>query len=110
MKACAEKSLGACYNDIFPGLDVAGLCASQCDGSKTEKELAQSGFREGCRLCEVFMCCETCPAERAGECFPSTTEEGNTPPNWEPATCASSGNNRMIGSISLMAFIIWALV
>ncbi|KAL9186442.1 hypothetical protein ACHAXT_005680 [Thalassiosira profunda] len=100
VEACAAGALEGCYNGIlasvsesFPGVipedfDVLGLCDVECD--KPSEEVAPQ-FRELCRICDIFACCQECPAERAGECFPEDVAEGYTPPGWEPATCASGG-------------------
>mmetsp|Transcript_27020 Transcript_27020/g.56845 ORF Transcript_27020/g.56845 Transcript_27020/m.56845 type:complete len:202 (-) Transcript_27020:330-935(-) len=114
IRSCQEKTLAACYSNFLPGgTDISGLCASQCDeGAQPSLALTEDLLRSVCRLCEIFTCCETCPAERIPECFPSNLDEGYTPPDWEPATCLeeSSAVIRAIGSAFILGFTVFVFM
>mmetsp|Transcript_30337 Transcript_30337/g.54944 ORF Transcript_30337/g.54944 Transcript_30337/m.54944 type:complete len:219 (+) Transcript_30337:140-796(+) len=100
IEACASNSYETCYADILPGdFDIQGLCNVQCD--KPAEDIPSSS-REVCRICSIFACCNECPSERAGECFPPPSDDGYTPMGWEPATCSSGGvGRRGVGAAGL---------
>eukprot|EP00581_Thalassiosira_minuscula_P008781 CAMPEP_0183702436 /NCGR_PEP_ID=MMETSP0737-20130205/538_1 /TAXON_ID=385413 /ORGANISM="Thalassiosira miniscula, Strain CCMP1093" /LENGTH=218 /DNA_ID=CAMNT_0025929041 /DNA_START=60 /DNA_END=716 /DNA_ORIENTATION=- len=110
--ACASNSLEKCYASLLPAdFDIAGLCTVQCD--KPDEEIPASS-REICRMCEIFACCDDCPSERAGECFPSSVEDGYTPVGWKPAYCSNGVGglgmgmrfgSRILLTIATLAFL-----
>lgn len=107
-EACASNTFESCLaTELTGGFDVRGLCDVQC--IKPEGD-SPTSYREICRLCEIFTCCDDCAGERVSECFPPSIEEdGYTPPDWKPASCITNGGgteNRKVGVASALFLVI----
>lgn len=111
--ACSSGTLPACYANLLPFFDLAGLCSSQCTAASRSASTTQQQQQQDemtttlCRICDIFECCDTCPDENVEQCFPPMTaaSSGYTPVGWEPLSCENgvvgdgSGSNGGSGAI-----------
>lgn len=105
--ASADDAIEKCYADMLanalPGdvdIDIEGICDAQCDGGDPTSTSITPLTRQLCRICEMLACCNECPSERAGECFPPSLEY--TPPGWEPADCSGGGGGMVATAGALL--------
>ena len=94
IEACASGSLPKCYASLLPfDFDLEGLCSVHCDATKSSSSTTTTSQQSAtvCRICDIFACCNKCPAEDVDQCFPPMSSSGYTPVGWEPLVCDDGG-------------------
>ena len=98
IEACASGSLPKCYAGLLPfDFDIEGLCSVQCDDATSQQQQQGVGTTNTatiCRICDIFACCNNCPAGDVDQCFPpmSSDSNGYTPVGWKPLSCDGDGS------------------
>lgn len=97
IEACASGSLPKCYAGLLPSdFDIEGLCSVQCDATSQQQQqgVGTTNTATICRICDIFVCCNNCPAGDVDQCFPpvSTDSNGYTPVGWKPLSCDAGGS------------------